>query len=72
MTLSSHDFYKFELDTKRSFELDFYSNYDKRLPKLKDLSASMIYSNDEDISNMLRAVVHERLENKCVTKTAKA
>jgi len=41
-----HDFHKFELDTDRDFETDFYYT-SKRLPKLKELSQDMIYSNKQ-------------------------
>lgn len=63
LKMNNHEFYKFEYDTTRSFELSFYL-YDKRLPKLIDLSADMIYTNSDEISQLLSSVISERFGDK--------
>lgn len=38
-----HDFYKFELDTTYAFEQKLYNDYQKRLPRLQEMSQDFIY-----------------------------
>ena len=60
----NHDFHKFELDTDRDFENDFYYT-NERLPKLKELSQDMIYSNKQQVDDLIDTLVKERISNSC-------
>ena len=53
------DFYKFEIDKSRFFELDLYYRTE-RLEDLEVMAQDMIYANRFDVGNALEAIIKER------------
>lgn len=60
----NNDLHKFEMDTSRDFESSLYFEK-QRLPQLKELSQDMIYSNRQEIDDILETIVAERIPSQC-------